>query len=36
MGMSDEQINQLVKTIRGEFDWKSVEQANDIYIKSDY
>lgn len=36
MGMNDEQIRQLVKTIRGEFDLKSVKQANDIYVKSDY
>lgn len=34
--MSDDKINDLVKAIYGEFDMKSVPEAEDIYRESDY
>lgn len=36
IGMSDDKINDLVKAIYGEFDMKSVPEAEDIYRESDY
>lgn len=36
MGMNDEQIKELVRSIYGEFDLKSVPVAEDIYRDSDY
>lgn len=32
----DEKIGELVRAIYGEFDWKSVLAAEDIYRESDY
>lgn len=36
IGMTDDKINDLVKAIYGEFDMKSVPEAEDIYRESDY
>lgn len=36
LGYDPEQIRQLVQAIHGEFDWKSVPKAKDIYRESDY
>lgn len=36
MGLDDEKTQKLINAIHGEFDWKSVEQANEVYRKSDY
>lgn len=36
IGMSDDKINDLVKAIYGEFDMKSVPDAEEIYRESDY
>lgn len=36
LGYNDEQIQELVRAIYGEFDWKSVDQAKDVYNKSSY
>ncbi|WP_394189517.1 hypothetical protein [Paenisporosarcina quisquiliarum] len=36
LGYDKEQINQLVKAIYSEFDFKSVEKAKDVYSKSPY
>lgn len=36
MEMNNEEINKLISLIRSEFDWKSVDQANEVYIKSEY
>lgn len=35
-GMTDDKINDLIKAIYGEFDIKSVPEAEDIYRESDY
>ena len=36
IGMDDEKINELVRAIYGEFDVKTVPEAEDIYRESDY
>lgn len=36
MGMNNEQIKELVRSIYGEFDWKSVPEAEKVYRESDY
>lgn len=36
LGYTDEQISQLVKAIYSEFDWKSVEEAKEVYNKSSF
>lgn len=36
LGYDDEKINELIRAIRGEFDWKSVPDAEKIYTESDY
>jgi hypothetical protein len=36
LGYDDEQIHQLVKTIYGEFDFKTVSEAEKIYTESSY
>lgn len=36
IGLSEEKIKELVREIYGEFDWKSVPEANKIYRESDY
>ena len=36
LGYDDEKINELVRAIYGEFDFKSVPEAEDIYRESDY
>lgn len=36
MGIREEEIQQAVSAIRGQFDWISVEEAADIYNKSPY
>lgn len=36
IGMDEEQIKNLISSIHGEFDLKSVDQANEVYVKSDY
>lgn len=36
LGYDDEKIRQLVRAIYAEFDRKSVEQAKDTYVNSDY
>jgi len=36
IGYSDEKIRELIRAIYGEFDWKSVPVAEDIYRESDY
>lgn len=36
LGYNDEQIQELVRAIYGEFDWKSVDKAKDVYNKSSY
>lgn len=36
IGMNDDKINDLIKAIYGEFDMKSVPEAEDIYRESDY
>ncbi|MBE1554692.1 hypothetical protein H4683_001770 [Filibacter limicola] len=36
MGMNAEQIKELVRSIYGEFDWKSVPVAKKNYRESDY
>lgn len=36
LGYTDEQISQLVKAIYSEFDWKSVEEAKEVYNKSPF
>ena len=36
IGLSEEKTNELIRAIHGEFDWKSVEQANKVYRESDY
>lgn len=36
IGMNDEKINELVRAIYGQFDMKSVPEAEDIYRESDY
>lgn len=35
-GLVNEQIKTLIRSIYGEFDWKTVEQANKIYRESQY
>lgn len=36
IGLSEEKTKELVREIYGEFDWKSVPEANKIYRESDY
>lgn len=36
LGYSEEQIKELVRAIYGEFDWKTVEEAKEVYNKSPY
>jgi hypothetical protein len=36
MGMSEDKIWNIVKSVRAEFDWITVEEAADIYNKSPY
>lgn len=36
MGMGEEEIKKLVRSIYNEFDWKSVSVAEKIYTESDY
>lgn len=36
LGYDEEQIHNLVRAIYGEFDWKSVGQAEKVYTKSSY
>jgi len=36
LGYDEEQINKLVRSIYSEFDWKSVDQAKEIYNQSSY
>ncbi|HJB22719.1 MAG TPA: hypothetical protein H9946_01080 [Candidatus Jeotgalibaca pullicola] len=36
LGYDDEKIRELVRAIHGEFDWKSVPEAEEIYRESDY
>lgn len=36
IGMNNEQINKLVRAIYGQFDSKTLAEAKDVYIKSDY
>ena len=36
IGLEDEKIQELVKALYGEFDFKSVSEAEDIYRNSDY
>ncbi|MFA8440063.1 hypothetical protein [Pueribacillus sp. YX66] len=36
LGYDDEKIHELVRAIYGEFDTKSVPEAEDIYRESDY
>jgi hypothetical protein len=36
VGKSPEEIQKIVSAVRGQFDWVSVEEAAEIYIKSSY
>jgi len=36
LGYSEEQIGKLVRAIYSEFDWKSVDQAKEVYNESPY
>lgn len=36
LGYDDERIQELVRAIYSEFDWKSVDEAKDTYNKSSY
>ena len=36
IGLSKEKTNELIRAIYGEFDWKSVPEANEVYRESDY
>lgn len=36
LGYDEEQIGKLIKAIYSEFDWKSVDQAKEIYNRSPY
>lgn len=36
IGYNDEQIKELVRAIYGEFDWHSVQKAEEVYRESDY
>lgn len=36
LGYEEKKIRELVRAIYGEFDWKSVPEANEIYRGSDY
>lgn len=36
LGYKDEQIKELMRAVYGEFDWKSVDEAKDVYNKSSY
>lgn len=36
LGYTDDQIQKLVRAIHNQFDWKSVDEAKEIYNKSTY
>lgn len=36
LGYSEEQIGKLIRAIYSEFDWKSVEEAKEVYNRSPY
>ena len=36
LGMDDKQIKKMVRSIYGEFDTKSVPEAEDVYRESEY
>lgn len=35
-GKSEEEIDEVVRAVRSQFDWVSVKEAADIYNKSSY
>ncbi|WP_179090109.1 hypothetical protein MHI37_06910 [Paenibacillus sp. FSL H8-0548] len=35
-GKSDKEIQEMVNSVRGQFDWVSVEEAAEVYNKSPY
>jgi hypothetical protein len=36
LGYTDKHIEELVKAVRGQFDWTSVGEAAEVYNKSPY